>query len=135
MADTAPIRVLIVDDNYLFGDALGLWLSNAEGIDPVGIARGGEEGIEAAVAHDADIVLMDIGMPIMDGLDATRRLLAAKPNARVIVVSGYNQDEHEASAMQAGAVGFLAKDESHKHVDAAIREAMHEARLPPRSAH
>jgi DNA-binding NarL/FixJ family response regulator len=119
-----PVRVLIVDDNHLFGDSLALWLSSATGIELVGIARDGQEGIDAALEHDADVVLMDIGMPIMDGLEATRRLLAAKPEVRVIVLSGYDQDDLGEAAAQAGAASFLSKDEIHKYVNAAIYEAM-----------
>lgn len=119
-----PVRVLIVEDHQIFADALRLLLDRTEGIEVVGIARDGGEAIDLALMADAQVVLMDIGLPRMNGLEATRRLLAIKPGARVIALTGQTEDEAGPAAAAAGAVDFLVKGGIHEHVRDAIFRAM-----------
>lgn len=118
------VRVLIVDDQEMFATALRLWLDTREGIEVVGIARDGPEAVDFALLHDAEVVLMDIGLPGFDGLEATRRLLALKPDTKVIVLTGQTADEGEAAAVDAGGVDFLTKGAVHEVIQAAIMRAV-----------
>lgn len=118
-----PVRVLIVDDHDLFRDALKLMLDrHPDAVEVVGSARDGREAVDLALAGDAEIVLMDIGLPDFDGFEATRRLLAIKKAARVIAITGRAEDEVAESGREAGIVGYLSKDKIHEHVLAKIRE-------------
>lgn len=119
-----PVRVLIVDDHRLFADALKLWLDRDPTLDVVAIAVTGEEAVDLAVEHDAEVVLMDVGLPGIDGFEATRRLHALKSAAKVIAVSGYAGDDVEGAAADAGMVSFLSKDRIHEHVRDAIARAV-----------
>jgi two-component system NarL family response regulator len=123
----AAIRVLIVEDHQIFADALRLLLDRTEGIEVVGIARDGGEAIDLACMADAQVVLMDIGLPKLNGLEATRRLLAIKPSTRVIALTGQTEGEAKADAAAAGAVDFLTKGGIHDHVRDAIFRAMQAA--------
>jgi DNA-binding NarL/FixJ family response regulator len=123
----APIRVLIVEDHQIFADALRLLLDRTEGIEVVGIAQDGGEAIDLACIADAQVVLMDIGLPRMNGLEATRRLLAIKPDARVIALTGQTEGDGKAAATAAGAVDFLTKGGIHDHVRDSIFRAMRAA--------
>lgn len=120
----ATIRVLIVEDHQIFADALRLLLDRTEGIEVVGIARDGGEAIDLACLADAQVVLMDIGLPNMDGLEATRKLLAIKPSARVIALTGQTEAEAKTAASAAGAIDFLTKGGIHDHVGDAIFRAI-----------
>jgi DNA-binding NarL/FixJ family response regulator len=104
-----PVRVVIVDDQQIFVDALRLFLERDGRIEVVGVATDAAAAIDLAVENEADVVLMDITMPRMSGVDATRRLLARRPSARVVVLSGDSQSGTEAKALEAGAAGFLLK--------------------------
>lgn len=100
--DGGPVRVLIVEDHKNFADALRLRLDRTDGIEVVGIARDGGEAVDLALMADPQVALMDIGLPSMDGLEATRRLLAIKPGARVIALTGQTEDEARPAAAAAG---------------------------------
>jgi DNA-binding NarL/FixJ family response regulator len=104
-----PIRVVIADDERLFADALCLYLQREPQIEVVATAADGDEAVDAALLNDADIVVMDLGMPPVDGLEPTRRLLTLRPSAHVIVLTGRTSDEAEGEALLAGAAGFLTK--------------------------
>jgi DNA-binding NarL/FixJ family response regulator len=105
-----PIRVLIVDDDPLVRSALSMFLAGAEGITIVGEAADGAEVIDTVDALEADVVLMDIRMPVMDGLAATE-LLRARDNApEVIVLTTFEADDYVLRALRVGASGFLLKD-------------------------
>ena len=104
-----PVRVLIVDDKRLFADTLRLFLERDTRIEIVGVATDAADAIDLAVANEADVVLMDITMPRMNGVEATRKLLSRRPSARVLILSGVSADSMESEALEAGAVGFLLK--------------------------
>jgi DNA-binding NarL/FixJ family response regulator len=116
-----PIRVVIVDDHKMFAEALRVLLEADGRIALVGTATSAEEGIELAVAERADVVVMDITMPGMDGLEATRRLHEARPESAVVVISG--TADFADAARAAGAEGFLTKGGVHDEVAEAIVSA------------
>jgi DNA-binding NarL/FixJ family response regulator len=116
------IKVLIADDQSLFLESLSTFLRNyAEDIDVVGLARNGSEALEKAALLKPDIVLMDVHMPVMDGVEATRRLIQAQPGIRIIILSTYDEDEYVREALGAGASGYLLKDISPTELIASIR--------------
>jgi DNA-binding NarL/FixJ family response regulator len=108
-ADT-PITILTADDHPLIRDGLAAVLRAESGLQVVAVAANGEEAIEAYARLRPDIVLMDLRMPVMDGLTATRAILADDPNARIIVLTTYDGDEDIHRALAAGARGYLLKD-------------------------
>ena len=105
------VRVLIVDDHRLFGELLMAGLSEDERVDIVGIAGTGKEAVELVEQLEPQIVLMDLAMPIMDGLVATRRIAEIAPATRVLVLTGEASVDASA-AREAGAAGFIRKDDS-----------------------
>lgn len=113
------VRVLIVDDHRHFTEALGALLAQEPQIEITGCVHDGDSAIRAA--DDADVVLMDMTMPAMDGLEATRRLLARNPRVRVVAVSGREGGEAEARA--AGATAFLYKGALYDEVAEAVLTA------------
>jgi DNA-binding NarL/FixJ family response regulator len=112
MTDPAgrPITILTADDHPLIRDGLGAVLRAESGLQVVAEAANGEEAIEAYERLRPDIVLMDLRMPVMDGLSATRAILAEDPDARIIVLTTYDGDEDIHRALAAGARGYLLKD-------------------------
>jgi DNA-binding NarL/FixJ family response regulator len=112
MTDPAgsPITILTADDHPLIRDGLAAVLRAESGLQVVAEAANGEEAIEAYARLHPDIVLMDLRMPVMDGLTATRAILADDPNARIIVLTTYDGDEDIHRALAAGARGYLLKD-------------------------
>ncbi len=116
------IRVLIADDQSLFLESLSTFLRNyAEDIDVVGLARNGSEALEKAAELGPDIVLMDVHMPVMDGVEATGKLVAAHPGIRILILSTYDVDEYVRRALKLGAAGYLLKDISPTELIASIR--------------
>ena len=107
---SADIRVLIVDDDPLVRAALTLILGGAPDVEIVGEASNGEEGLAAACSLHPDVVLMDIRMPQMDGLDATARLTRLPDPPAVIVLTTFDADQYVVRALREGATGFLLKD-------------------------
>lgn len=106
------IRVLLVDDQQLVRTGFRMILADEEGIEVVGEAANGQEAIDAADALAPDVIVMDVRMPVMDGVEATRRLAAAEPGTgpKVLVLTTFDADEHVVEALRAGASGFLLKD-------------------------
>jgi DNA-binding NarL/FixJ family response regulator len=102
-------RVLLVDDQALVRAGFRLILERA-GIVVVGEAADGEQAVEAAARAQPDVVLMDVRMPRMDGIEATRRIVAAQPEVRVLALTTFDLDEYVMSAVRAGASGFMLKD-------------------------
>jgi DNA-binding NarL/FixJ family response regulator len=121
--DPNPVRVLIVDDHRLFADSLKLLLDRDASVVVVGIAGDGDEAVDLAVQHDAEVVLMDLSLPTFDGYEATRRLHAIKRAAKVIAVSGHDEHDVLRDVREAGMVGFLSKDHISLHVVAEIHAA------------
>ena len=116
------IRLLIVDDQVLFLESLSTFLRNyAEDIEVVGLARNGREALEKAAALRPEIVLMDVHMPVMDGVEATGRLIEALPGVRILILSTYDEDEYVRKALKLGAAGYLLKDISPTELIASIR--------------
>jgi DNA-binding NarL/FixJ family response regulator len=109
MADR--VRVVIADDQRLFAEALEAILSSDGRIDIVGRAADGRSAVELAVEHAPDVVLMDIAMPVMDGIDATRRIRAELPDTRVVVLTGSAATQDVDRARTAGATGYVTKDQ------------------------
>jgi DNA-binding NarL/FixJ family response regulator len=117
------IRVLIVDDQELVRTGFRLFLETQPGLDVVGEAGDGEEAIERARTLRPDVVLMDIRMPTMDGVEATAKLTtgAIEPAPRVLVLTTFDLDEYVFGALRAGAAGFLLKDAPRERLIEAIR--------------
>ena len=105
-----PIRVLIADDHRLFGEALEAVLADDERISVVGYARNGAEAVTLAKRLRPDVTLMDISMPVMDGVEATRRIRESLPSACVVMLTGSNAPEDVARAREAGAAAYVTKD-------------------------
>jgi DNA-binding NarL/FixJ family response regulator len=121
MTSTEPTpRVVIVDDQELVRTGFRLILT-ARGIDVVGEAANGAEAVTAASALSPDVVLMDIRMPIMDGLQAARLVMRQNPDCRVIMLTTFDLDHYVYAALAAGASGFLLKDVTPAHLAAAVR--------------
>ena len=115
------IRVLVVDDDPLVRSALRLMLGGQPDLDVIGEAPDGRAGVAAARAERPDVVLMDIRMPVLNGLEATRALHADPDPPRVIVLTTFDADEHVLGALAAGADGFVLKDTPPGEIVEAIR--------------
>ena len=107
-----PARVLLADDQRLVRESLATLLGLLDGIELVGTASNGEEAIALVAGQMPDIVLMDLRMPRLDGIEATRRLRERHPEVRVIALTTYADDESVLGALRAGARGYLTKDAS-----------------------
>lgn len=103
------LRLLLVDDQSLFREALRTLLSLQPDFDIVAEAENGERAIALAKVHRPDVVLMDLRMPVLGGVEATRRLLSAVPGSRVVVLTTFDEDEEVFDALRAGACGYLLK--------------------------
>jgi DNA-binding NarL/FixJ family response regulator len=117
------IHVLLVDDQRLFREGLRTLLSGRPDLEVVGEASNGKEALEVATAVKPDVVLMDLRMPVLDGVAATRLLRQELPESRVIVLTTFEDDEYVFDALRAGAVGYLLKDVSSATLVEAIRTA------------
>jgi DNA-binding NarL/FixJ family response regulator len=115
------IRVLVADDQSMVRAGFRRLLSSEEGIEVVAEAGNGQEAIEKAARFHPTVVLMDIRMPELDGLEATRRILAADRAARVLILTTFDLDEYVYEALTAGASGFVLKDDPAEQLIAAVR--------------
>jgi len=115
------IRVLVADDQLMVRAGFRMLLADEADIEVVAEASNGKEAVEKAARFDPTVVLMDIRMPELDGLEATRRILAADPDARVLVLTTFDLDEYVYEALRAGASGFVLKDDPPEQLIAAVR--------------
>jgi len=123
-AETAPIRVLVVDDQELVRSGFCVILDAADGITVIGEAANGEAAVSQVAARSPDVVLMDIRMPGMDGLEATRLITGGSRAApKVVMLTTFDLDEYVYEALRAGASGFLLKDSPRHDLIAAVRAA------------
>ena len=120
---TPAIRVLLVDDHPVVRQGLRALLSTQDGIEVVGEAGDGEAAVAAAGRLSPDVVLMDVVMPGIDGVEALRRIGGSRPQTRVVMLTSYADERRAMEAVDAGASGFLLKDASPRDVAAAIRAA------------
>ncbi|HVW48607.1 MAG TPA: response regulator transcription factor [Solirubrobacterales bacterium] len=128
----APLRVIVADDQRVVREGLTLMLGLIDGIEPVGAAADGEEALALIAAERPDVVLMDLRMPRLDGIEATRRLAETHPRIGVVALTTYADDETVVQALQAGARGYLTKDAGAEQIRGAVeRVAAGEAAIDP----
>ena len=118
-----PIRVLLVDDQPLFREGVHTLLSLQPDLEVVGEAGTGEEALRLAARLRPDVILMDLQMPVLDGVEATRRLRLTQPDCRVIALTTFDDDEYVFEGLRAGAIGYLLKDTPSVKLLEAIRAA------------
>jgi DNA-binding NarL/FixJ family response regulator len=126
------IRVMVVDDQALVREGLMTLLQVADGIDPVAAAGDGEEAVRLCARHRPDVVLMDLRMPGVDGVEATRQIRAGQPDTEVVVLTTHADETSILDALQAGARGYLTKDAGIAEIARAIQAAAaHQSVLDP----
>jgi DNA-binding NarL/FixJ family response regulator len=129
------IRVLVVDDHAVVRDGLERILNNSDDMQVVGTAADGAAAIALAERERPDVVLMDLSMPGMDGVDATRSLITAHPDVKVVVLTSFGDQRRILDALGAGAVGYLFKDANPAEIVAAVRTVVEGgAPLDPKAA-
>ena len=116
------IRVLVADDEAPFVSMLEVLLSAESAIEVVGSARDGSRAVSLALSLAPDVTVMDISMPVLDGIEATRRIRAARPDACILILTGSDAPVEVDRARQAGAAGYLTKDRIATHLVGAIRD-------------
>lgn len=119
----APVRVLVVDDQQLVRDGIASLLRVQDGIEVLATATNGQEALEAALNWQPDVILMDIRMPIMDGVAATIQLRRQLPSCHILMLTTFDDDEYIKDALQAGAHGYLLKDIPASDLALAVRAA------------
>ena len=130
-----PVTVLLVDDHALVHQGVRAFLETQSDITVVAEASSGEEAVRLATEHAPDVALVDLIMPGMDGVEATRRLTARSPRTSVIVLTSYHDDEHVFPSIQAGALSYIFKEVGPQELADAVRKAASgEAVLHPRVA-
>jgi len=130
-----PVTVLLVDDHEMVRRGVRAFLETQEDITVVAEAGSGEEAVRLAAEHAPDVALMDLIMPGMDGVEATRRLTTRSPRTRVVMLTSYHDDEHIFPAIRAGALSYVLKEVGPEELADAIRKAAAgEAVLHPRVA-
>ncbi len=128
----SAVRVLVVDDQALFREALVTLLGARPEVEVVGEAGDGQQALERAAELQPDVVLMDLHMPVLDGIGATRRLRVEQPGVRVLALTTFDDDEDVFAALRAGALGYLLKDvSSDRLVEAVLSAARGESVLQP----
>lgn len=123
------IRVLVVDDQTLFRSGLVRLLNGQDGLTVVGEATNGSEGVRMAESLRPDVVLMDIRMPDMDGIEATRQITQTNPRARVLILTTFHTDAYVLDALKAGASGYVLKDSAVEAVASSIQAVMSSERV------
>jgi DNA-binding NarL/FixJ family response regulator len=115
------MRVIICDDQATVRDGLRLMLGLAPDITVVAVAQNGAEAIDLVASHRPDVVLLDLKMPVMNGIEATRQIVLRYPQTKVLVLTTYDADEWVFDAIRAGAMGYLLKDTPHEGLLVAVR--------------
>jgi DNA-binding NarL/FixJ family response regulator len=129
------IRVLIVDDHAVVRRGLEQLIASTADLEVVGAAADGEEAVRLAQEYTPDVILMDLSMPVLDGIAATRRIVAAQPGVHVVVLTSFDDQRRILDALGAGATGYLLKDAEPDEVLTAIRTAVEGGSpLDPRAA-
>ena len=116
------VRVLIVDDHIIVRKGIRALLAEADGFEVVGEASDGQEAMARAEESNPDVILMDLLMPVMDGIEATRQITSRQPKARILVLTSFAADNKVFPAIKAGAAGYLLKDSSPDELVRAIRQ-------------
>jgi len=117
------VRVVVVDDQTAVREGLVMSLETMQGVEVVGSASDGEEALALVAAESPEVVLMDLRMPRVDGVEATRRIRADHPETQVVVLTTYADDESIVGALRAGAIGYLTKDAGRDHIRRALEAA------------
>lgn len=120
-AELKTIRVFLVDDHTILRQGLRRLFESEKGFEVVGEARDGREAVDRVKDMDADVIIMDLAMPALNGLDATRRILKAKPDARILILSMYLDDDYVTQALEAGVAGYVMKDAPATELVSAVR--------------
>jgi DNA-binding NarL/FixJ family response regulator len=129
------IRLLVVDDHAVVRAGLERLLANYDDVELVGTAADGEEAVARSVELGPDVVLMDLALPVLDGIEATRRIVAARPETQVVVLTSFSDRVGILGALDAGAVGYLLKDADPEELMRGIRAAARgESPLAPKAA-
>ena len=119
----APLRIVIADDQASVREGLVLLLGGLPSIDVVGAAADGEQALALVAEHDPDAILLDLHMPVLDGIGATRRLAAEHPGVAVVILTTYADDESVLEALRAGARSYLTKDADRADIASALQAA------------
>ena len=123
MGEAPKVSILVADDHGLVRDALAAFLNGIDDVEVVGMARNGEEAVQLAVEHRPRVIVMDVSMPKMDGVEATRQIMHRLPDTRIVVLTGLADQERAEDAMRAGAVAYVLKDRDAKEIFEAILNA------------
>ena len=124
MTADQPLRVVIADDQASVREGLVLLLGGLPGIDVAGAAADGEQALELVAEHQPDAILLDLHMPVLDGIGATRRLVAEHPDVAIVVLTTYVDDTSVLEALRAGARSYLTKDADRTDIARALRAAV-----------
>jgi DNA-binding NarL/FixJ family response regulator len=125
MTADQPLRIVIADDQASVREGLVLLLGGLPGIDVVGAAADGEQALSLVTEHQPDAILLDLHMPVLDGIGATRRLVAEHPGVAIVVLTTYVDDSSVLEALQAGARSYLTKDADRADIAQALQAAAH----------
>src|SRR5215467_6740313 len=129
------IRVLLADDHGVIRDGLGRLISALDDVELVAVVANGAEAVEECARLAPDVVVMDLEMPVLDGIEATRQIVAAQPHTAVLVLTSFSDGPRITGALDAGACGYLLKDVDADEVAEGIRAAARgESPLDPRAA-
>jgi DNA-binding NarL/FixJ family response regulator len=128
------IRLLIADDHAVVRTGLRQLAATFDDVELVGAAANGEEAVALCAEREPDVVLMDLEMPVLDGIEATRRIVAENPGVAVVVLTSFSDRDQILEALDAGAIGYLLKDAEPEELEKALRAAARgEAPLDPRA--
>jgi DNA-binding NarL/FixJ family response regulator len=115
------IRVLLADDHHFIRNSLQTLLERTEDIEVVATASNGQEAVAQAHSHSPDVVVLDVSMPVMDGIEAARQIAQQQPDSKIVMISIYDTSPYVQSSLKAGASGYVLKDAAGSELPAAIR--------------